>query len=179
MNPARSCQLKKCRAARPLAKWKIDAPTIIVLSTSKKAAACGSSGTCCGRVSSSPLFGFGLTAVRVSTRADQQFPSPIWIGPADTFAHDELTEMGSGSPPLLRPDPAELLPPIRPGIVGNGTLGVDTAPGRHRRRARSARTANRARQVERWTVVRAGFGRDGAAEPTGVVPPGRAGRPDA
>ena len=39
---ARSRQVKKLRAARPFAKWKIDAPTIIVLSTSKKAAAVGS-----------------------------------------------------------------------------------------------------------------------------------------
>jgi hypothetical protein len=33
-----------------LAKWKIDAPIIIVLSTSKKAAACGSGGISGGAV---------------------------------------------------------------------------------------------------------------------------------
>jgi hypothetical protein len=43
---ARSRQEKKSRAASPLAKWKIDAPTIIVLSTSKNAAALGSGATC-------------------------------------------------------------------------------------------------------------------------------------
>ena len=45
MNRARSCQEKKSRAASPFAKWKIDAPIIIVLSTSKKAAAEGSGAT--------------------------------------------------------------------------------------------------------------------------------------
>ena len=37
--PTRSRQEKKSRAAIPWAKWKIDAPTIMVLSTSKNAAA--------------------------------------------------------------------------------------------------------------------------------------------
>ncbi len=37
--------MKNFRAARPRAKWKIDAPTIMVLSQSKKAAAVGSDGT--------------------------------------------------------------------------------------------------------------------------------------
>ena len=43
--PARSEGVKYFRAANPRAKWKIDAPMIIVLSTSKKAAAVRSRGT--------------------------------------------------------------------------------------------------------------------------------------
>ncbi len=42
-NPARSEVVKNLRAASPRAKWKIDAPIIIVLSTSKNAAAVGRS----------------------------------------------------------------------------------------------------------------------------------------
>ena len=45
-NRPMSRAVKKSRAYRPRARWKIDAPCITVLSTSKNAAACGSSGTC-------------------------------------------------------------------------------------------------------------------------------------
>src|ERR1700710_324583 len=45
VNEATSRQEKNLRAASPLAKWKIDAPIIIVLSTSKNAAPYGSTGT--------------------------------------------------------------------------------------------------------------------------------------
>ena len=45
-NRPMSRAVKKSRAYRPRARWKIDAPCMTVLSTSKNAAACGSSGTC-------------------------------------------------------------------------------------------------------------------------------------
>ncbi len=53
MKRLRSVHEKKSRWASPLAKWKIEAPTIIVLSTSKKAAAprSGPTGSLVGGVS--------------------------------------------------------------------------------------------------------------------------------
>src|SRR6266508_6804094 len=62
-NRPRSRHVKNLRDASPLAKWKIDAPTIIVLSTSKNAAADGSGGT--------------LSACSTSAAADRK-----WLGTA-------------------------------------------------------------------------------------------------
>ena len=116
--------MKKSRAARPLAKWKIDAPTIIVLSTSKKAAACGSGGTCCGRVSSSPCR-LRPHPARVSTGPISSSRARSGSGRPTSRAR-QLTETGQGQ--RRRPRRIEL-PPIRPGMVGVGRRASDAPDG--------------------------------------------------
>src|SRR5690606_973906 len=74
-NPARSEVLKYLRAASPLAKWKMDAPIIIVLSTSKNAAAVRSWGTggglgaSCGSCSVSGLVSGSVVASEAASIA--------------------------------------------------------------------------------------------------------------
>jgi len=66
--------VKKSRAAIPLAKWKIEAPTTMVLSTSKNAAAFGSGGTVSAR-SGLPVLDAG-SATRSAYRRQVSAPEP-------------------------------------------------------------------------------------------------------
>src|SRR3954453_22169123 len=70
---ARSRVVKKFREASPRAKWKIDAPIIIVLSTSKKAPAVGS-GSTAGALSTSAA---AAEAAPARTAGSAELPS--WL----------------------------------------------------------------------------------------------------
>ena len=136
--------MKNLRAARPLAKWKIDAPTIIVLSTSKNAAACGSSGT--SRSSG------GLVAERASASRVQGIERLGGARPPSSELHRSSTgttlsshrsrcRSGQCGVDTARVDresrAADEVDAATPGSVGRGRPGQGRR-GRGRRRRRRA-----------------------------------------
>src|SRR5690348_8779865 len=157
--------VKNLRAASPRAKWKIDAPTIMVLSTSKNAAAVRSVGGSIGTATSpattaaaaaaSPARTAGSRAVVASsTREDSGTPatSDRACSPSPTSA-----------PPvdlLTRPGPWNVGPPglqrtVAP-LVRGSTRGLPAEPrgtaqlgGNRSTAARSAAAESHARQTRR------------------------------